>query len=93
MKKDEKVPTDEEILSYDNVPVNVAGKYLGTNGQYIRRGLIAQRLPFGTAVDVGGKGRYTYQISPGALFNWKHGISIREWIKENKEMLEALLLE
>lgn len=92
-KNKKQVPTDEEILSYDDVPVDIAGLYLGKNAQYIRRGLIAQRFPFGSAVDVGGKGKYTYQISPGALVNWKNGTSIKNWIEEHKEMLRALLNE
>lgn len=93
MKNDKKVPTDEEILSYDNVPCEVAARYLGRSGQFIRRGLIAQRFPFGAAVDLSNKGHYTFQISPGALVNWKRGTSIRNWIEENREMLIALLSE
>lgn len=85
--------TDQDILQYDNVPVDIASKYLDTSGQYIRVGLQRGRLPFGSAVDMGGKGKYTYQISPGALVNWKNGTSVRNWIEEKKEMLEALLSE
>lgn len=84
---------DEEILKYDNVPVDVAAEYLGTSTQYIRICLQRDRLPIGSAVDISGKGKYTYQISPGALVNWKNGTSVRNWIEENKEMLRALLAE
>lgn len=84
---------DEDILKYDNVPVNIAAEYLGTTAQYIRICLQRERLPIGSAVDMSGKGKYTYQISPGALINWKNGTSIKNWIEEHKEMLLALLNE
>lgn len=85
--------TDEEILKYDNVPVDIAATYLDTSGQYIRIGLQRERFPFGSAVDIGGKGKYTYQISPGALVNYKNGTSVKNWIEEKKEMLKALFVE
>ena len=85
--------TDEDILKYDNVPVDIASEYLETSEQYIRIGLQRERLPIGTAVDIGGKGKYTYQISPGAIVNWKNGTLIKKWIEEKKEMLVALLNE
>ncbi len=84
---------DEDILKYDNVPPDIAAQYLGTSPQYIRIGLQRGRLPFGTSVDIGGKGKYTYQISPKALINWKNGTSIKSWIEEKQEMLKALLNE
>lgn len=84
---------DEDILKYDNVPPEVAAQYLGTSSQYIRIGLQRDRLPFGTAVDIGGKGKYTYQISPQALINWKSGESLKKYIVDNKEALRALLIE
>ena len=84
---------DEDILKYDNVPPDIAAQYLGTSPQYIRIGLQRGRLPFGTSVDIGGKGKYTYQISPKALINWKNGTSIRDWIEAHTEMLKALLNE
>lgn len=90
-KKD--IPTEEDILSYDNVPPDVAALYLGTSSQYIRIGLQRNRLPFGTAVDIGGKGKYTYQIGPKALICWKNGDSLKKYMEEHKEMLRALLIE
>ena len=84
---------EEEILKYDNVPISVASKYLDTSQQYIRVGLQRARLPFGTAVQVGNKNKWTYQISPGALINWKNGNSLKNWYEENKEFLKALLID
>ena len=39
-------PTDEQILSYDNVPPQVAGSYLGTSSVTIVRALQQGRAPF-----------------------------------------------
>lgn len=82
---------DEEILKYDNVPIPIASEYLGTSQQYIRVGLQRERLPFGSAVQVGNKKTWTYQISPGALIKWKNGDSLKNWLEENKEFLVALV--
>lgn len=60
--------TDEEILACDNVPVRVAAQYLGVGDMFIRCGLRAGILPFGSAVK---RGRYSYLISPGALVEYK----------------------
>lgn len=85
----------EEILKYDNVPVAIASKYLDVTPMFIRMGLRLNRLPFGSAVQVSGKkdGQWSYQISPGALVNWKEGKSLQEWISENEIYLKTLLSE
>lgn len=85
----------EQILAYDNVPVVVASKYLGVAPMFIRMGLRNNRLPFGSAVQTSGKedGQWSYQISPGALINWKEGKSLQDWISENKTYLKTLLEE
>ncbi len=87
--------TENDIKQYDNVPVTVAAKYLDVNPQYLRIGLQRNRLPFGSAVQVSGRedGRWSYQISPGALINWKEGKSLQDWIGENKTYLKTLLEE
>lgn len=84
---------DEEILKYDNVPISVASKYLATSQQYIRIGLQKERLPFGSAVQVGDKDKWTYQISPGALIKWKNGESLKKWFEENEKYFKALISE
>lgn len=82
---------EEEILKYDNVPISIASKFLDTSQQYIRIGLQKERLPFGSAVQVGDKDKWTYQISPGALINWKNGESLKKWFEENAEYFKALI--
>lgn len=66
------IPTDEEILSYPNVPVDVACRYLGTSSPTLYYALQDERAPFGFAVK-SPKGGWTYNISPGALVKYKHG--------------------
>lgn len=62
------VPGDDDILSYDNVPVDVAARYLDWPEQTVRLALREGRAPFGLAV----KGRaLTYKISPGGLVKYK----------------------
>lgn len=62
------VPTDAEILSYDNVPVSVAARYLDWPEQTVRLALREGRAAFGVAV----KDRaLTYKISPGGLVKYK----------------------
>lgn len=64
-------PSDEAILAYDNVPVNVAAQYIGWPEASLRLALREQRAPFGIAVQ--GEGRYTFHISPGGLVRYKRG--------------------
>ncbi len=67
-------PTDEQILSYDNVPPVVAGSYLGTSSTTIIRALQQGRAPFGWAALNEDTGTFTYNISPGGLVEYKqHG--------------------
>lgn len=67
-------PTDEEILSYTNVPVSVAAAYLGLSPQTVRDGLSQGTAPYGYAVRNQEKGTWTFQISPGALVNYQNGV-------------------
>lgn len=62
------VPTDEEILQYENVPVDVAARYLDWPEQTVRLALREGRAPFGIAVR--GK-TLIYKISPGGLVRYK----------------------
>ena len=51
MKKTTKRPlTDEEIMAYDNVPIDVAARYIGWSSPTIYRALREERAPFGFAV-------------------------------------------
>lgn len=44
------IPTDAEILAYDNVPVDVAARYLDWPEQTVRLALREGRATFGIAV-------------------------------------------
>ena len=62
------VPTDEEIWAYDNVPVDVAARYLDWTEKKVRLALREGRATFGIAI----KDRaLTYKISPGGLVKYK----------------------
>lgn len=71
-KRTTPAPTDEEILRYDNVPVDVAARYIGWSTATIYYALQDERAPFGMAVK-SPKGGWAYNISPGALVRYKHG--------------------
>ena len=61
-------PTDEEILAYDNVPVDVAARYLDWPENTVRLALREGRGCFGTSVRNNG---ITHKISPGGLVRYK----------------------
>lgn len=61
-------PTDEEILAYDNVPVNVAARYLDKPENWVRLLLREGRSSFGTAVV---DKQLSPHISPGGLVRYK----------------------
>lgn len=66
-------PTDEEILSQNNVPVEIAAKYIGWSTATIYYALQEERAPFGFAAQNPEKGTWTYNISPGLLIAYKRG--------------------
>lgn len=68
------IPTDEEILSYDNVPVQTAANYLGYGTSSLRDALQQGRAPFGYAVRSNeDSGKWMPHISPGQLVAYKRG--------------------
>lgn len=76
-------PTDEDIMAYTNVPVEVAAKYIGWSSCNVAYALQQERAPFGCAAKTGedpktGRETYTYNISPGLLVGYKHG-TIQAW--------------
>lgn len=66
--KERTVPEDSEILAYDNVPVDVAARYLDWPEQTLRLALREGRASFGLAVK---DKALTYKISPGGLVKYK----------------------
>lgn len=75
-------PADEEIRSYNNVPVEVAAKYIGWSSCNIAWALQQERAPYGHAVQTGinakGEPTYSYNISPGLLIAYKNG-TLEAW--------------
>ena len=76
-------PTDEEIMSYTNVPIEVAAKYIGWSSCNVAYALQQERAPFGIAAQTGenpetGFPKYTYNISPGLLVKYKQG-ELQAW--------------
>lgn len=69
-----KIPTDAEIMEYDNVPVPVAAAYLGLGVRSLWSALQQGTAPFGYAVRGEADGsRWISQISPGLLVGYKNG--------------------
>ncbi|MEL4859793.1 hypothetical protein AAEU42_00925 [Pseudoflavonifractor phocaeensis] len=66
------VPGDEEIRAFENVPVDLAARYIGWSTPTIYRALQEGRAPFGFAVKCAG-GSWAYNISPGLLMKYKQG--------------------
>lgn len=82
-KAQKQTPADEEIMSYNNVPVSLAAEYIGWSACNIRYALQQERAPFGCAAKTRERedpeeDSYTYNISPGLLVAYKHG-TIQAW--------------
>ena len=70
MKKATKRPlTDEEIMAYDNVPIDVAARYIGWSSPTIYRALREERAPFGFAVCSEETGTWTYNIKGSGVIH------------------------
>lgn len=93
-KRTDPAPTDEEILRHNNVPVDLAARYIGWSAPTIYYALQEERAPFGFAVK-SPRGGWTYNISPGALVKYKHGelpaYKLREVIDLAAEGVEKVL--
>ena len=82
-KTNANTPTDEEIMSYTNVPADVAAKYIGWSSCNVMYALQQERAPYGHAVQTGvnqetGQPSYSYNITPGLLVAYKRG-SLEAW--------------
>ena len=88
MKKATKRPlTDEEIMAYDNVPIDVAARYIGWSSPTIYRALREERAPFGFAVCSEETGTWTYNISPGLMVKYKRGDLPTYRLRELEEVM------
>lgn len=63
--------TDTEVLSLSRITPQIAARFLGHSDDFIRDGLIAGVLPFGSAIKT-TSGRYKFDIRPEALVTYKH---------------------
>ena len=66
-------PTEEEILQYNNVPYELAARYIGWSDVSVRYALQQGRAPFGCAAQNPETGTWAYNISPGLLIRYKAG--------------------
>lgn len=66
-------PSDVEVLSQSNVPVEMAARYIGWSTTTICYALQEGRAPFGFSSKNPNTGTYTYNISPGLLIKYKNG--------------------
>lgn len=80
-------PTEEEILAFDNVPVELAAKYLDWGVHTLYEALQDQRAPFGVAAK--RNAHWSYHISPGLLVRYQRGELPAYRMKE----LEGILVE
>ena len=68
-------PSEDEILSYANVPTMVAAKFLGWSDPTLRYALREGRAPFGIAARNPDTNTWSYNIAPAALIEYsKHGL-------------------
>lgn len=61
--------SDQDVLALDNVPVELAARYLGSSTATLYEALQDERAPFGWAVR--RNSHWSYHISPGALVRYK----------------------
>lgn len=64
--------TAQELLEYQNVPIEVAAEYLGKAKTFLYSGLQTGRLDFGSAVLCEGN-TWSYQIPPKKLIEYQEG--------------------
>lgn len=64
-----------EELQKQNITIKKAAKLMGKSEMFIRIGLQRKLLPFGTAIKLDGKSKYSYHISP-KLFKEYLGIAV-----------------
>lgn len=81
------VPSEGDILRYNNVPVELAAKFIGWSDVTIRYALQEERAPFGIAAQNPKTGTWAYNISPGLLIKYKNGELQAYKLKDLSQML------
>lgn len=89
------IPTDAEIMAYNNVPILAASAYLGCAPETLRESLRQGRAPFGYATKAEDSSSWTFHISPGLLVSYQKG-TLRSWaesglVKEIASEIERVL--
>lgn len=92
-RKTTPAPTDEEILSYNAVPPEIAAPYIGSSTPTIYRALQDERAPYGYAVMNPGTETWSYNISPGGLFTYKREGRPVIQLGELREMIADIVKE
>jgi len=92
MRSKKKV-TDQEIMGYDNVPVDVAASYIDIGAQALRLSLQDGNCPFGFISSKESETafcgeRFRYNISPGLLVAYKRGTLQCMRMNEMKKLLK-----
>jgi len=96
-KRDTPPPTEAEIRKHNNVPVELAARYIGWSSVTIYYALQQERAPFGFASQNPKTGTWTYNISPGLLIRYKNGdlptYRLNEVIKMASDGVEQILAQ
>lgn len=88
MKKTAKRPlTDEEIMAYDNVPIDVAARYIGWSSPTIYRALREERAPLWPCRLQRRDRDVDVQHSPGLLVKYKRGDLPTYRLRELEEVM------
>lgn len=56
-----------------NMTIKEVAKLLGKSEMFVRIGIQRQLLPFGIAIKLPGRERYSYHISPNAVYEYIKG--------------------
>lgn len=75
-----------------SVPIKAAAAELGSSEMYIRLGLRAQRLPFGTAVQ-GESGQWVYNIPTLLLIKYLEGKWLSDMFKKGDASITVIEAE
>lgn len=81
----DKAPSNEEIMTYDVVPVKIAAKYLGMSQQTVRNGMRKGYLKIGVVI-----GSHFY-IYPAKLIAVKEGEEVAERLGAEIKTVAALM--
>lgn len=88
---DEDIVVKTEVKKKGKITVEKAAKLMGVSKEYVRMGLIQNRLPFGTAVRKSTV--WTYHISPKLFYEYLGSKRIEKEIKDVSTFTKIELLK